>query len=174
MSTAATGARGRPASPSRRAATDPLAGAVFALLVLACFGAFFLTQRLKHTPTAVQEIRLTASFAPTAAAGGPTETMSFHIARNDDVTVAVVDGADDAVATVTADHPQRRYRRLRVFWNGHHGPCPAPTSLSCASTESGPLVAPGVYRLRITLIHEDRTLYSPDSFRLLAPSRTGT
>ena len=30
---------------------------MFALLVLACFAAFFLTQRLKHTPTAVQRFQ---------------------------------------------------------------------------------------------------------------------
>jgi len=162
------------ATPTRRpvAAPDPLAGVVFALLVLACFGAFFLTQHLKHTPTAVQSIRLGASFAPSAAAGGPTERMSFHIAKNDHVTVAVVDGADDVVATVIADHAQRRYRRLLVFWNGHRGPCAAPTSLACANTEAGPLAAPGVYRIRITLRDQNRTLYSPDSFRLLAPGGT--
>ena len=34
---------------------------VFAVLVLACFVAFFLTQRLKHTPTAVQRFKLTPS-----------------------------------------------------------------------------------------------------------------
>ena len=39
--------------------------AVFALLVAACFVAFFLTQHLKHTPTAVQVFKLTPFFSPT-------------------------------------------------------------------------------------------------------------
>lgn len=174
MSEAAAPVGGRAASAPRGAApVQPLAALVFALLVLACFGAFFLTQRLKHTPTVVQEIRLTTSFAPTAAAGGPTEMMSFHDANTDEVTVAVVNGAGDVVATVITDHPQRRYRRLRVFWNGHSGPCPAPTALTCAATESGPLVAPGSYRLKITLVHERRTIDSPNAFRLLAAGRAG-
>ncbi len=175
MSELAAPAGGRaPASPRRAAAPDPLASVAFALLVVACFGAFFVTQRLKHTPTAVQEIRLTDSFAPTAAPGGPTETMSFHDANTDEVTVAVIDGAGNVVATVITDHPQLRYRRLRVFWNGHGGSCPSPTALSCASTESGPLVAPGSYRLRITLVHERRTIDSPNAFRLLAAGKGGT
>jgi hypothetical protein len=158
------------ATASRRPAAgpQPLAALVFGLLVVACFGAFFLTQHLKHTPTAVQEVRLGASFAPTATAGGPSEAVSFRIANNDAVTVTVVDASDNAVATLVADHPQHRYRHLYLHWNGHRGPCAAPTAATCASTESGPLVAPGSYRLRITLVHEGRSVYSPNSFRLLA------
>lgn len=154
-------------TPRRAAAPDPLAGVVFALLVLACIGAFFLTQRLKHTPTAVGSIRLTASFTPTAAAQGPSERISFHIIKTDRVTVSVVDSANDTVATIISAHPLRRYKRLLMYWNGHRGPCPAPSAESCASTESGPLAAPGFYRLRITLLDQHRTLYSPESFRLL-------
>ena len=55
-------ARARRAGDGRRGTrrtADPLARVVFALLVLACFAAFFLTQRLKHTPTAVQRFKLT-------------------------------------------------------------------------------------------------------------------
>jgi hypothetical protein len=165
VSTVATPARARAAGP------DPRAAAVFGLLVLACLGAFFLTQRLKHTPTAVGSIRLAVSFAPTPAPDGPSERMSFHIIKNDRVTVAVVDGTGAVAATVIFDHPLRRYKRLLMYWNGHRGPCPAPGALTCASTESGPLVAPGTYRLRITLLGQHRTLYSPQSFRLQAIAR---
>ena len=62
--------------------TDSLARAVFALLVLACFVAFFLTQRLKHTPTAVQRFELTPFFSPTPAGHIKQERISFRIARN--------------------------------------------------------------------------------------------
>ena len=152
---------------------DPLAGAVLALLVLACFGAFFLTQRLKHTPTAVQEVRLAVAFAPTARPGGPTEMMSFHIANTDKVTVQILDASGNVTATVISDREQLRYRRLRVYWNGHTGPCAAPSALTCASSKSGPLAAPGVYRLRISLLYQHLSIPSPNSFRLRAPgSRT--
>ena len=143
---------------------------MFALLVLACFGAIFLTQRLKHTPTAVQEIRFDSSFAPTAAAGGPTQAISFRTAHNDEVVVRVTDGAGDVVATIVAGYPVHRYRHLHLYWNGHTGPCAAPASPACAGSMTGPLAAPGSYRLRITLVHERRTVDSASSFRLLAPA----
>src|SRR5262249_17884676 len=54
-----------PEGPGRGlTATDRVARAVFALLVAACFAAFFVTQRLKHTPTAVQMFKLTPFFSP--------------------------------------------------------------------------------------------------------------
>ncbi len=161
------------AARERSGPLDPLAAAVFLLLVLACIGALFVTQRLKHTATVVQEIRLAPAFAPTAAAGGPSEATSFRTANNDDVTVEVIDGSGNVVATVIADHPQRRYRHLYLYWDGHTGPCAAPAAATCPSTMTGPLAAPGSYRLRITLLHERRTVDSPNAFRLLSAARTG-
>ena len=43
---------------------ERLARTVFALLVVASFAAFFVTQRLKHTPTAVQRFQHSPRFAP--------------------------------------------------------------------------------------------------------------
>ena len=163
-----------PAARARRAGpADPLAGVVFALLAAACFGALFLTQRLKHTPTVVREIRLAPAFAPTAAAGGPYEALSFEIAHNDAVTVTVINGSGDAVATLIAGHYQHRYRHLYLYWNGHVGRCAAPAGVACASTITGPLAAPGSYRLRITLAQQRRTINSPNAFRLRAPAGSG-
>ncbi len=45
-----------------------LARVVFAVLVVACFVAFVLTQRLKHTPTPVQEFKMDETFTPTRVA----------------------------------------------------------------------------------------------------------
>ncbi len=174
MSAAAASSAGRGRSAADRSGpVDPLATVVFVLLALACVGALVITQRLKHTATVVQEVRLAAAFAPSAAAGGPSEAMSFRTANNDDVTVEVIDGSGDVVATVIADHPQRRYRHLYLYWNGHTGSCAAPAAATCASRMTGPLAAPGSYRIRITLVHERRTVDSPNAFRLLAPGGTG-
>ena len=51
------------ARPGRAAREGPdwVASAIFAALVAACFAAFFVTQRLKHTPTLVQRFELTPS-----------------------------------------------------------------------------------------------------------------
>ncbi len=173
MSAAAAPTAGSAARVRRTGPADPLAGVVFALLAVACFGALFLTQRLKHTPTVVQEIRLAPAFAPAAAAGGPTEALSFQIAHDDHVTVTVINGSGDVVATLIAGHFQHRYRHLHLYWNGHVGPCPAPAGLTCASTMTGALAAPGSYRLRITLARQRRTVNSPNAFRLLAPGSDG-
>ncbi|HEX7609761.1 MAG TPA: hypothetical protein VF380_03725, partial [Solirubrobacteraceae bacterium] len=68
-----------------KATTDPLARAVFALLVLACFAAFFVTQRLKHTPTVVQRFALSPSFTPGAPGEAGKEAISFKLSQADDV-----------------------------------------------------------------------------------------
>jgi hypothetical protein len=147
-----------------------LAGAVFAALVLASFAAFFLTQRLKHTPTAVQNFEMTPAFRPTRApaaacrgrvprrlvgASRQIEYLSFKAAQADDVTVEIVDAAGDDVATIARDYPVQRYKQLSLCWNGHRGPA-----------QRGGLAAAGDYRLRVSLRHQSRPVYSTRSFTL--------
>ena len=78
---------------------------MFALLVLACFAAFFVTQRLKHSPTAVQSFKLTPRFSPTPTGHLKQERISFKLARADEVTVTIVNSAGDTVATLVSDRP---------------------------------------------------------------------
>ena len=66
---------------------DPLARAVFAALVAACFVAFFITQRLKHTPTSVQQFDLTPYFSPTPAGHHKQELISFKLSHAQRVSV---------------------------------------------------------------------------------------
>ena len=68
---------------------------MFALLVLACFAAFFVTQRLKHTPTAVQDFELTPFFSPTPAGHVKQERISFKLAQADAVTVTIINSEGD-------------------------------------------------------------------------------
>jgi hypothetical protein len=154
----------------QRREAQRLAGAVFAVLVVACFAAFVITQRLKHTPTAVQSFEMNSAFRPTRtpAAGCrgrvPTrlvnatervEYLSFKLAQADRVTVEIVDSAGDGVATIVSDLPAERYKQLSLCWNGHRGP-----------TQSGRLASPGEYRLRVSLRRQNRTVYSTRSFML--------
>ena len=46
---------------------ERLARVVFALLVLGCFAALLVTQRLKHTPTLVQGLKMDPTFTPGVA-----------------------------------------------------------------------------------------------------------
>lgn len=149
---------------------ERLAQVVFAVLVLACFAAFGITQRLKHTPTAVQNFEMNTAFKPTRVAAAacrgrvPTalvnaskriEYLSFKLAQADAVTVAIVDSAGNEVATVVRDFPAERYKQLSLCWNGHRGP-----------DERGSLAPPGEYRLRVHLRDQNQTKYSTSSFVL--------
>jgi hypothetical protein len=156
-----------------------LAAAVFALLVLACFAAFAITQHLKHTPTAVQRFEMPTWFEPYGANGaartaGPhtVEHLSFRIANSDDVTVAIIDAQGNTVATLLRDRPLARYHQLSLQWDGRRGPTspPAPAAGTphdrLVPVDHGPPAPPGEYRVQVTLSHQHLTRLSPRSFEL--------
>jgi hypothetical protein len=176
----AADAAGRPRPASGRTwspATDPLARAVFALLVLACLAAFFVTQRLKHTPTAVQRFERTPTFQPTSAnPARHEEKISFKLAAADDVTVLVVDSHLNTVATLVRDYPVARYKQFSLRWNGRRGTARRLEQLVSSSghrtlvpINTGPLAPPGEYRLRVDLRRQGGEIYSPWSFTLVGP-----
>lgn len=151
-----------------------LARVVFAILVVACFAAFAVTQRLKHSPTAVQSFEMTPAFTPTRtpalACRGRVpvelvkaelpgiEYLSFKPAQADEVTVEIVDSAGDDVSTIVRGLPAERYKQLSLCWNGHRGP-----------RQRGRLAAAGDYRLRVSLRNPNHPpVYSPKSFTLEA------
>jgi hypothetical protein len=157
MGSATTLERALPRPPAREGDAGGLGGAVFAVLVLACFAAFFITQRLKHTPTAVQRIMMAGAFSPTPFGKHKQERISFRIAQADEVTVEVIDNATGAsVATLLEQQPVPRYHQYRVIWNGHSG-----------LLARGPLAPEGYYRARITLRRQHRSVLSPRTFRLV-------
>jgi hypothetical protein len=154
---------------------ERLAGVVFAVLVLACFVAFAVTQRLKHTPTAVQKFEMNPAFYPTTArtagcrgrvprrlvnASKRIEYLSFKTAQADAVTVAIVNTAGGEEATLVRDLPVERYKQVSLCWNGHRGP-----------RQRGPLAPPGEYRVRVSLRDQELTRYSPEGFVLRARRR---
>ena len=156
------------------AATERLARTIFALLVIACFVAFFLTQHLKHTPTVVQSFRLTPFFSPTPSGHVKQERISFKLARADEVTVTIVDSTGATVATLLRDHPVARYKQLSLRWNGRRGTAhsyalvagPDGTS-ALAPRLHGALAPAGEYRVRVSLRNQDRTVFSPRGFKLV-------
>jgi hypothetical protein len=164
-------AAGAPLSIDRR-----VPQAVFALLVAACFVAFFLTQHLKHTPTAVQVFKLTPFFSPTPSGHIKTERISFRIAHDDRATVTVLDSTGAAVATLLRDHPVQRYKQLSLRWNGRRGTAhgyalvPGPDGSSALEPRLHGQAAPaGEYRVRVSLREQHRSVLSPRSFTLVRP-----
>jgi hypothetical protein len=147
---------------------------VFALLVVACFAAFFVTQRLKHTPTAVQLFKLTPRFSPTPAGHVKEERISFRLARSDAVTVTILDSAGSEVATLVRDHLVKGYKVLSLRWNGRLGVARSYTTLT--GTGGHPILVPathgraapaGEYRVRVSLREQRRSVESPRSFTLV-------
>ena len=147
---------------------------MFAVLVLACFAAFFVTQRLKHTPTAVQQFRLTPVFSPTPSGHIKEERISFKLAQGDGVTVTIVDARRNVVATLLSDHPVSRYKKLSLRWNGRMGTARSYRPVKgadgqvalVAATEGAPAPA-GESRVQLRRRDQARSVLSPRSFRLV-------
>jgi hypothetical protein len=163
------GVNGRAAS-----GPEPLAAAVFALLVLACLAAFFITQRLKHTPTFVQRFERTPSFTPSAKHPEDLEQISFKLAGADEVTVAIIDSKGNVVATLVRDRPVARYKQFSLRWNGRRGTAHHYHQLTTPSgrailvpVNTGALAPAGEYRVRVSLRRHGGYVLSPFSFTLV-------
>jgi hypothetical protein len=147
---------------------------VFAVLVLACFVAFFVTQRLKHTPTAVQLFKLTPRFSPGPSGHIKQEAISFKLAQADEVTVTIIDAKANLVATLLRNRPISRYKQFSLRWNGRQGTARRVREQSTAAGHSivialntGRLAPPGEYRVRVALRRQNRAVFSPRSFTLV-------
>jgi hypothetical protein len=154
--------------------TDSLQKVVFVALVAACFAAFFVTQRLKHTPTAVQKFKLAGRFSPYAPAPHNQESISFKLGHAEAVTVTIVDASGNAVATLFVDRPIVRYKQFSFHWNGRRGNAhgyrvltsPHGRSILVPRT-SGAVAPPGEYRVEVRLSKQGHTVPSPHSFTLV-------
>jgi hypothetical protein len=175
LSAAAAGAEGDRRQPSpNRDGGDPLGRVVFAALVLACFLAFFLTQRLKHTPTPVGNIELLPVFSPSPAGRHKLEQISFKLSHAERVTVVVIDARGNPVATLMTEHPVARYKQFSLRWNGHLGPARTYAVGATAAghpflvpANSGALAPAGRYRIRLTLSGHATPVVSARSFTLV-------
>jgi hypothetical protein len=163
-----------------RAAADPrIARAVFAVLVLACFAALLLTQRLKHTPTVVQKFMLTSQLAPYAGGEAAEERISFELKQADRVTVAIEGPSGEAVATLVKGLPLGSFKTLSLRWNGRRGTARGYGVLRRADGYTtllprtrGALAPAGEYTVRVSLQRQKRTVPSPRTFELVgAPAR---
>lgn len=182
MTAASAGAGDAPA-PSRTPAPglaqapghDRLVRIVFALLVVGCFAAFLITQRLKHTPTAVQDFKLTPFFSPYPAGHLKEAAISFKLAHAEAATVTIIDSAGATVATLVRHRPLARYKVFSLRWNGRRGVARSfghvrtPHGLAIlVPHNTGARASAGEYRVRVALSHHS-PVYSPQSLTLVAP-----
>jgi hypothetical protein len=169
---AAAGDGGGPGDRAEARAAQSLARVVFALLVAACFAAFFVTQRLKHTPTVLQQVQVRASFVPRS---GGEEHLSFKSTHADDVTVEIVDATGDVVATLVREYPVARYKQLYLRWNGRRGTAHGYRLISTPNGSTivlprtrGPIAPAGEYHVLVLLRRQNRSLRLPRDFSLVA------
>jgi flagellar hook assembly protein FlgD len=121
-----------------------------AALVVATFGAFFVTQRLKRTPPPVNSVLATPLFSPNRdGRGNERARVSFTIKKDDDVTVDVITPAGDRVRRIADGRGLLAYRRLSLSWDGRD--------------DDDRLVRDGSYRYRVALRREGRTITLPDA-----------
>ncbi|MGH2944394.1 MAG: hypothetical protein ACRDLN_16660, partial [Solirubrobacteraceae bacterium] len=120
---------------------------VFALLVCATFGAFFVAQELKSTPPRVQDLFATPFFSPNRDGRFDRARISFRLKRTDDVTATVLDRGGDEIRMLVDNRRLRAGERLRLAWDG--------------TTAAGRTVADGVYRIRLNLRRQARAIVIP-------------
>jgi hypothetical protein len=135
--------------PAARAGASAAAAAVFALVVLACFAALLITQRVKHTPTVVQHV-LGTRWMAFDVHGHEVQEISFRIKQADRVTVTIEDSGGRTVATVIDHQLVPRYLQCLIYWNGVLG--------------SGVPAPAGTYTPRFHLLGQGRSILSPRSF----------
>lgn len=128
-----------------------LARVVFAALVVATFGAFFVAQRLKNEPTVIQNFYTLPVFSPNGDGRKDRTKFTFLLKEADEVDVDVISEAGDVVASLADGRRLRAYRAIDLPWDG--------------TDDAGRPVPDGVYRARVTLRREGRSIVVAKSVR---------
>jgi hypothetical protein len=121
------------------------------VLVIALLGgtaaAFAVTQGLKNEPSPITAPRIAKVFSPTCDCETRVASIRLRLRKPDRVRVQIVDGSGDVVRTLV---PGRRLRRgtVNYTWNGRG--------------DDGQFVAQGVYKPRVHLADQHRTIDLPN------------
>ena len=125
------------------------------VLVIALLGgtaaAFAVTQGLKNEPSPITAPRIAKVFSPTCDCDTRVATIQFRLRKPDRVRLQIVDGSGNVVRTLV---PGRRLRRGTVTytWNGRD--------------DDGEFVAEGVYKPRVHLADQHRTIDLPNEMQV--------
>jgi FlgD Ig-like domain len=125
------------------------------VLVIALLGgtaaAFAVTQGLKNQPSPIAAPRIAKVFSPTCDCDTRVATIQFRLREPDRVRLQIVDAGGNVVRTLV---PGRRLRRGTVSytWNGRD--------------DDGGFVDEGVYKPRVHLADQHRTIDLPNEMRV--------
>lgn len=119
---------------------------MFAALVFATVGAFFVTTRLKRSTPVIEQLTFRRSISPNGDGRFDAALFAFRLRRTDDVTVAIVNRDGDEVRTLAADVLLQGGRRHRFRWDGRN--------------QAGRVAPDGEYHLRVGLRRQGRSVTS--------------
>ena len=135
------------------------AAIVFALLVLATVAAFAYAQRVKRDPLVVDKVTFGVDnngvFTPNGDCRNDRIRIRFRTTVSDDGTVQIVKPGGRVVITLARDQFLKRYHFHTYYWDGRR--------------RGGGVAPPGRYKLRVTLLGEDRVLVTPGTIHLHEP-----
>jgi N,N-dimethylformamidase beta subunit-like protein/flagellar hook capping protein FlgD len=118
---------------------------VFALLVAATVGAFFVTTRLKRSTPVVKELTFARYLSPNDDGRHDFVDFGFRIKKADEVTVSVLFAQGDELRALSDDR-RLSAGRHRLRWDGR--------------TDAGTVAPDGTYKLRVGLRKQGRSVTS--------------
>ena len=128
-----------------------MARLVSTLLVLGLLGgtaaAFAVTEHLKLVRSPIFGTKVDNVFSPVCGCSTQKTRVRFALRRADRITLSIENGDHRVVRTIVADHAARR-GSFRRYWDGRD--------------ESGAVVPDGVYKPRVHLAHQHRTIVLPN------------
>jgi hypothetical protein len=120
-------------------------------LLLGTTAAFAVTQALKLERSPIKQPRFSHAFSPTCGCRQDTARLAFVLNQADTIDVDVVDDDGDPVRRLV-DGESRSAGPVVLRWDG--------------MSDDGAVVADGVYRLRIDLADDGRTIVIPQRIRV--------
>ena len=144
--------------------TPSPAAVVFALLVVATIAAFAWSQRLKRDPLVLDRVSFAAvprlhpesepvrAFTPNGDCRYDRVRIRFRMTISDRANVQIVEPGGRLVLTLAREAFLKRYTFHTFYWDGR-------------MRDDG-IAPPGRYKLRVTMLGEDRTLVPGGVMRL--------
>jgi len=133
--------------------SSSLVRAVFALLVLATVGAFFVTQSLKQdVPVVVRFITFPANISPDGDGVQDSTKVGFDLSEPAEVSFSIIDGEGNELRRIVDDRRLAGDTKHRFRWDGRDG--------------DGDRVPDGAYRMRVVRRKEGRVLDSIKKIRV--------